>query len=618
MAVVLTRLSLPAGASRLWRELNAPRVSRLACVVAPMLVGLFALWRGQDANVDLLHYHLYNAYALLHGRVGQDLSPGGMQSYFNPLLDLPFYWMEMNWPAPLAGFVLGVVQGCGFALLLGIGRSLAHQLPHEDRNRVPLLLATAGCLTTNFLTSVGHAMGDNVTMLIVLSAVLVLLRGWDGFGDRSSGAALRLAIAGAILGAGVGLKLTNAIYAPALCLATLAIEAPWRQRISAALLTGGGVLLGIAVTGGAWHIEMLRLFGNPFFPQFSNIFVNPWAEPVAVVDTVWRPRDWVEAAAWPFVFTADPHRVGQLAFHQIMWPSAYVLVVVWAGRAVLAGRAPAGRSLFLIVFIAVAYAVWVKMFSIFRYVMALEMLLPLLVWSVLSSLFPYRVARASAAAFLALATLVFLSGGVRDWGTAAWAARAFRVQVPALTAPGKTTIFFTGPEPPQQYLALFLPPEVRFVNGLNVQTPAWRERISALARSRGGPILVIMTAVVDAHAEKQATLDRQASAWGLTGSAGTCAALGWAMQHLRTRTTLASADGGSAQSCRLVLPGGERRDLAAANRAIVATAVGDLAGYGFVLDPDACATYSAFVGQKSFPYQVCAARVAGGGPGSSE
>jgi len=38
--------------------------------------GLVSVWLGQDKNWDLLNYHLYNAWALLNGRLHVDLFCG--------------------------------------------------------------------------------------------------------------------------------------------------------------------------------------------------------------------------------------------------------------------------------------------------------------------------------------------------------------------------------------------------------------------------------------------------------------------------------------------------------------------------------------------------------------
>jgi hypothetical protein len=57
---------------------------------AYMLLGLVLGYRlGQDANWDLQNYHFYNVYMLLGGRFGTDLQAAGIQTYLNPVFDIP-------------------------------------------------------------------------------------------------------------------------------------------------------------------------------------------------------------------------------------------------------------------------------------------------------------------------------------------------------------------------------------------------------------------------------------------------------------------------------------------------------------------------------------------------
>ncbi len=63
----------------------------VACVAVSSAVSI-AL--GQDANWDLQNYHFYGPWALLEGRAfGCDIAAAQLQTYLNPLLDLPFYAM---------------------------------------------------------------------------------------------------------------------------------------------------------------------------------------------------------------------------------------------------------------------------------------------------------------------------------------------------------------------------------------------------------------------------------------------------------------------------------------------------------------------------------------------
>src|SRR5258706_8592967 len=80
-----------------------------ACIA---VAGAASIGARQDANWDLKNYHYYNAYAFLNGRIAWDVAPAQLQSYHNPLLDLPFYWMANAWPSARAvAFAMGAWTG---------------------------------------------------------------------------------------------------------------------------------------------------------------------------------------------------------------------------------------------------------------------------------------------------------------------------------------------------------------------------------------------------------------------------------------------------------------------------------------------------------------------------
>src|SRR5687768_5527015 len=69
----------------------AERVSwRPTAVVALFFTLLAALVQRQDANWDLRNYHLYTPLAWLDGRLDYDIAAAQMQTWHNPIADLPF------------------------------------------------------------------------------------------------------------------------------------------------------------------------------------------------------------------------------------------------------------------------------------------------------------------------------------------------------------------------------------------------------------------------------------------------------------------------------------------------------------------------------------------------
>ena len=75
--------------------------------------GLISVTIGTDNDWDLRNYHLYNAYAQLHGRLFYDLAPAQLQSFLNPLLDIPFYglFIIFNDAPRLYAFAMGLPAG---------------------------------------------------------------------------------------------------------------------------------------------------------------------------------------------------------------------------------------------------------------------------------------------------------------------------------------------------------------------------------------------------------------------------------------------------------------------------------------------------------------------------
>jgi hypothetical protein len=133
---------------------------RLGGVAGAAAVRLLSLASGQDDGWDMRNYHLYNVHALLNGRIGFDFSPAGFQSYFNPTLELPYYYLNQWLPPRAVGFAMGVLHGLAFLLLAGIARQL---LGATAPRRTVLLLAAAGMFAPGFLSELGNTMGDNLS-----------------------------------------------------------------------------------------------------------------------------------------------------------------------------------------------------------------------------------------------------------------------------------------------------------------------------------------------------------------------------------------------------------------------------------------------------------------------
>lgn len=505
---------------------QSPLFRRLALaflLLAPPLYGLGSLGLGMDANWDLRNYHWYNAYAVLTGRIGFDFLPAQMPSFYSPLLDVPFYWAASALPAPLAGFLLGTVQGVNLSLVFALALAALRSWPEGWRVAWAALLGLMAGLGGGTLGLAGTTFYDNVTSLGVLGAWLLVAVGLPAMraGGRMGWAGLGWSgAAGLLAGVAMGLKNPAVIYAVGLCAGFLALPLPPVRRLALAFVFGVGVLAGLAAAGGPWMWHLWTEYGNPLFPHMNHIFRSPLAAPEDYRNTAFVLRGWKEALAFPFVMTADPLRVGEVPWFDLRVVVLYLLVPAsvllalagrrlgWAGRGDVALADPA-LTRFTLLALAAAYGVWLYLFCIYRYLVTVEMLAPLAIVMTAGLLPLGRRLRVA----LALALLLLVQGAMTpaNWGRMAWTPRWVEAEVPPIADPDHTMVLMGG------YWAIshvipFFPPQIPFVRiQSNFLQPdsvgnghlAW---LQARVAAHRGPFLMLSTIPDTAGAGRAAAL----------------------------------------------------------------------------------------------------------------
>ena len=255
------------------------------------------------------------------------------------------------------------------------------------------------------------------------------------------------------------------------------------------------------------------------------------------------------------------------------------------------------RAAFTLVFFVAAYVVWMRMFSIYRYLVPLELLAPLMIWIVWRYLAPARQRLAG----VALALLVVGVFPIANWGHQAWGERAFSAEVPAFATPAQSIVFLAQPNPPAGWMSIFFPHDVKIVSlGTGFpEAPAWHALREKAIAERAGPHYVLFTASKNDRDGSRLRKLAVAQALGLTDSPSGCRKLAWLLK--RTVEVRNLPDGG----CTFDLPARYRLDLAALDRATVEGLAQKLPQYGLQLDAGSCATHQAAVGKEPYPYRMC-------------
>jgi len=232
---------------------------------------------------------------------------------------------------------------------------------------------------------------------------------------------------------------------------------------AARLLAGGAAALAaLALFAGFWCLKLERATGNPLFPLYNSVFRSPLIEPTYFGSTNFLPVGFWPTLSFPFRFALDYRIADDAPFRDFRIPLIYALLPiasVWF--AVAAPRSdpvvPTSARRILFLFAAGSYAVWIAVFSVYRYLIGLEMLAPLLLVAVLDCLPLARSARLGGAAVLLVLAALFGHYGFGD----RVAVGDPYVQVSGLSFPdpSATMLLMTGDEP-MAYLIPSLPPTI--------------------------------------------------------------------------------------------------------------------------------------------------------------
>jgi hypothetical protein len=507
--------SLPVPASRRTRDAWL----FIACLLG---AGVASILARQDANWDLANYHLYNPWAWLTGRYGHDLAPAQLQTYHNPLLDVPFYAMvAADWPPRAIAFAMGLPAGIAAFFVLKLSLLLFANVAPPLAGIAIAAAAAIGLTGANGRAMLGSTMNEWHIAAFVMAAL------WLIVADRAHGRERLpiLALAGLLVGLASGLKLTAATYAVGIAVALFA-----RRDLVAAvrdnLAFGVPVLAGLALTLGPWMAWLHADTGNPLFPYFNDVFRSPLIPPEPILASSFGPKTLSQWLSFPFVLGNPPQSyVSEVRHRDLRLPAlaalALLALLAAAGArprrratTTVAGAPSAAAWRFLAVFFVASFLVWARLHSIYRYLLAAELVTGILIVGLALRLTPPR---ARSAALVGLAVLIVATTRTQGWGRTDYGQQFLEVAPPPI-APGALVVL-TG-DAPLAHVLLRFPADARHVgleNNLiraNAETDI-RARAAVIVAAHPGPIYQLAPRDRP-HAEALA-------AYGLVRVEGTCA-----------------------------------------------------------------------------------------------
>ncbi|MDE2463150.1 MAG: hypothetical protein KGO02_05490 [Alphaproteobacteria bacterium] len=488
------------------------------CLLAFFLVlgGFVSVHLGQDANWDLKNYHLYNAWSYLHKRLSTDIFAAGAQSYFAPLLDIPYYLLSVRWlpgSPRLVAFIMGLPYGLLLFIVFSMAWVVAGELTVSPAKRASLgLIATVfGVTGVATVSQVGTTFNEIPTAATTLAGLLFIILAItkSSITERRRCVNICLIFSGLLFGAAAGLKLTACIYAPGAAIVAWAINGSVWRRFQHAFIFSLAWVLAFSVLWGPWGWKLYKLTGNPFFPLFNSVFHSSWIAPSAGLDLRFMPKTIFEAIFYPFYWINNPSMtVMEPRFADPRFAMIYALgviaFIIYIPRLIrFISRDNSQAYNFrstdgILLFSAISYPIWQVLFSILRYAATLESILGLVMLSLIAKIVAMRrleLHYTLLLAFVASCTAgAFLLTKYPDWGRAQYSNEVFKIKSPRL--PNDSLILFVGK--PIAYLAPFLAhdkTDVEFIGITSTVLNSADYKVGKMIRSRiaewPGPIFYV-------------------------------------------------------------------------------------------------------------------------------
>lgn len=434
-------------------------VVSLICIVSSVLIGANF---GQDINWDLLNYHFYSGYALLSGRLGTDVAPAQMQTWLNPLASLPAYILISSLPPRLAAAVLSAFYSLSLILVFFISRKTITKDQNEQSHSNLLLSSIATiCAFSSpmFLSELGTSFNDNIGSIAILFAISVLFSG--AFSCRA------YFCAGLFIGLALALKLTNAFFFIAWMISIVVVER--RRSLQSIFFTSVGAVLVYLPLGGVWNFYLFKKYENPLFPFSNKLFKSDFYEHISISDDRFKPKSFIEALDYFIKWPMGKHPTSEVVFSDVRFTVlfAFLVLVVFSyiyryfnSKHINFKIFKSKNQVFLIIFFFSAFSVWLGLFGIQRYAIALEQLAPLLLIILLSIILgDRRVLLWVSAALMLVINLVVVRA---DWGRVPFTDNWFEVQIPR-ELKSENTLFVMLTGEPFAYVIPFFPKSDVFV-----------------------------------------------------------------------------------------------------------------------------------------------------------
>lgn len=327
-----------------------------------ILAGILSISLGTDRSTDVYNYHIYNPWAFLNNRIGFDLLPADIQSYFNPLLDIPYFLMikYFNNHPMIITFLWGFSYALFLFMIYKISALIFKNYCKLGTTIVSIMIASG---TVMVVRHIGWLSPDILIGDFALIALYLILK---SFGKDYH--PKLIFIAGLIAGVATGLKYTAVIFAIPLLVTFLIFFKKFTNTKKSFLLLFAGMVTGFLITDGFWMFILYKEFHNPLFPYFNWLFHSDYINmPNVFTSDFSQGLNNIQKQTlllYPFYYTFD--RYFQI-FYSLIFINLLTIPFVKKENFENIFKINLDYADFILIFSFMSYLILAKTFAIVRY-----------------------------------------------------------------------------------------------------------------------------------------------------------------------------------------------------------------------------------------------------------
>lgn len=333
---------------------------------------------GIDINFDLKNYHLYDVYALFHDRVSIDIAPATMHTWFNPLSQIPSYFITRYVDGRVGVVIYSFISSLNLLVIYLLTREIINEkIDLFNARFIAIMAMLCAFFSPLFLSVIGTTFNDGLSAFFVLLALYIAIK--YNFSLKS------LIFAALFVGFVVSIKLTNIIYAPAFVLSLLTVKSV--RNIKTIITICFYMFIGYVPLGATWNIYLYIKYGNPVFPIMNNIFKSPYFAYESMADRRFIPQS-IRQALEIFPKEALDIRVtSENSFRDVRFLFLGILLICLWPVFIFSRNTNEDRIFketpvkVLWIFVLISMISWLKIYGIERYIVLIEQLAPILIFT---------------------------------------------------------------------------------------------------------------------------------------------------------------------------------------------------------------------------------------------